>query len=396
LSLQAAHEAGKSFFISYRMNDHHYLDYPDNPCHNTFWRQHPEYRFVAPNTRQHGYLNYLTDEVRRYYYQILEELATRYDIDGLELDFMRSPCYFPDIEAGRPVMNAFVHSIRQMLDRLSRQRGKRIALCVRLPHRVDQCRAIGLDISHWAAERWIDMANLSSFFINDLELDIAAYRTILPGVRLYGEMHFISDLGELPGPFRNNVSRKTSPEMYHALADQYWAEGADGLSFFNFAYVRHHHFNEPRRKGIVDAEPPFAVIDAVMDRQRLSGLSRHYYWRSDKLKFGSDGSVCLSFRLSGRLDAREPARLRLVTREPFAGSYLDVELNGHRLTPSVGLGELYPPLSMEALPSLSQQCFFLIKPAWLEHQNRLIIRAEQVRIPELVCLDLALDPATTP
>lgn len=395
LSLEAAHETGKSFFISYRMNDHHYLDSPQNPCHNTFWREHPEYQFMpegAVTTQSHGYFNYLFDPVRRYYFQILHELVSRYDIDGLELDFMRSPFFFPDPNTGRPVMTGFVRSVRQMLDRYAAERKRPLPLCIRVPHEYHRCEQAGLDVSAWAKEQLVDMVNISSYYINDPDLDFAAYRKHMPQALLFGEMHFIVDHGEMPGPYTNNVTRKTSREMYYAMAERYWADGADGLSFFNFDYVRHHHFNEPRRKWIRDSEPPFDVPGAVMDRERLAGLPKHYYWRANKLRQNPNGMLTLNFSLPANLQVYPSAILRIVTEDPYVAQQVDVQLNQHRPTETDGCGELFAPPSHEALYPIQHMRFFRIDPLWLEYENSLVLQTAGGKIPRIKCVDLALYP----
>lgn len=146
-TFEAVKEAGMDFFISYRMNDWHYFELEsDSLLLDTFWLQHPQYR-VGEFTEYYPFVddwseprvakleNYLRPEVRTHYCDLLDELAGLYDLDGIELDFMRSPLYFPPSqrEEGTQAMTEFVRSIRGLLDRHGALRSKNLSLCVSVP-----------------------------------------------------------------------------------------------------------------------------------------------------------------------------------------------------------------------------------------------------------------------
>ena len=94
-------------WISLRMNDGHYGDKPDHPSHNALWRSHPQWRLA------YG-LDYEQPEVRKYYMKLIREVCTRYDLDGLELDFLRFWLYFRDgrQHEGVKLMTALVKEAR--------------------------------------------------------------------------------------------------------------------------------------------------------------------------------------------------------------------------------------------------------------------------------------------
>ena len=48
-------------------------------------------------------MNYEVPEVREKVLRILTDVAARYDVDGLELDFFRHPVYFQPQIFGKPV-----------------------------------------------------------------------------------------------------------------------------------------------------------------------------------------------------------------------------------------------------------------------------------------------------
>ena len=60
-------------------------------------------------------LDYARPEVRDYYMALIQETLDRYDIDGLELDFMREPYVFSaDKEReGAPILTGWLREVRQ-------------------------------------------------------------------------------------------------------------------------------------------------------------------------------------------------------------------------------------------------------------------------------------------
>ncbi len=62
--------------------------------HGDFWKLNPQYAVKGFNDYFATCLDFAHQEVRDYFMALVEETLTRYDIDGLELDFMREPYLF--------------------------------------------------------------------------------------------------------------------------------------------------------------------------------------------------------------------------------------------------------------------------------------------------------------
>ena len=118
---------GREVFWSMRMNDTHDSGRPDLFCQ---WKQdHPDYLVGVKGTKlpygcnRWSSVDYGLAPVRDKVYRILEDVATRYDVDGLELDFFRHPVPFPTADDGDPVtqehcdqMTELMRRLRQMAD----------------------------------------------------------------------------------------------------------------------------------------------------------------------------------------------------------------------------------------------------------------------------------------
>ena len=146
-----SHEHGMEAFWSLRMNDGHdsypagarRWDYGLAP----FKRDHPEYLF-GPKS-----LNYEFPEVRDYIYRILASFCTRFDLDGIELDWWRGPRAFPASWQGKPLtaahlkmMNDLMRHIRIMTERVGEQRGRPLLVSVRTPMSVKTSLKLGFDL----------------------------------------------------------------------------------------------------------------------------------------------------------------------------------------------------------------------------------------------------------
>ena len=139
-------------WISVRMNDCHFPDQPNHPYHSTFWKAHPEWRIARG-------LDYARPEVREHYLKLIKEVCERFDLDGLELDFMRfGYCFRPGEEhKGLAILTGFIRQVREVTQEAARQWGHPVELAVRIPTRPWIARQLGYDAITWAREGLVDL-----------------------------------------------------------------------------------------------------------------------------------------------------------------------------------------------------------------------------------------------
>ncbi|MCX7007731.1 MAG: hypothetical protein NTY53_10875 [Kiritimatiellaeota bacterium] len=341
-TLAACRRNGKAFFISYRMNDHHYVTDLTWPTHNAFWREHPQYWLGDTEDSPYTFsdkcrlLNYLVPEVREYYFSILRELCTRYDVDGLELDFQRFPKFFHKAQAaeGRRVMTAFVERIRALADHVGRECGKTLPICVRVPETLALCDEAGLDVMDWDARGLIQMINISSSYVHTMNLGLEEFKARRTQARLYGEMNYVTY--QAPKTAKGFGRRYTTFEVYRATALNFFARGADGLSLFNYDYVpaKLRPVMAPGLKGITDVE-------------FLRTVSKDYtvYPRSGLLPATNNKTLKILIPDDTRKVAFARAALRVETRHDSTKVKLGVRVNGKELAPCEWPDtELFPPV----------------------------------------------------
>ena len=228
-------QAGKEVFITYRMNDVHNANDPNDPGTASFKKQHPEWLVdpSAPQRKDGDWMNYGFDyshaEVRAYILRSLTDLAERYDVDGFQLDWMRFPRHLSGTTAGqawskRDALTGFVASVRKMLDEVGSRRGRRMLLAVRVPTTPAGCKYLGVDVAEWARQKLIDFLTPAPFLSCDYVIPFEAFRNLLADhpIPLYA------------GTDLNHSGRCHTVESYRGWALSMYDQGADGLNLFNF------------------------------------------------------------------------------------------------------------------------------------------------------------------
>ena len=228
---QLCREAGLAFFPSIRMNEHYDMD-EAAPNYGRLRRDHPELLIGRPGstipdrTLEWGIrtgLDYAFPEVRSHMARIIFELIDRFDIDGIELDFMRHPAFFRIEEAfaNRYLMTDLVRRVRQRLDQASAERGKHLDLAVRVPPTLADAARIGLDAEGWMREGLVDLLIAGGGFIPfDMPIGEFVEAARGTGCRVIGCFEALR-------PFLDE-------EMLRAAAARYWRAGVDGLYLFNY------------------------------------------------------------------------------------------------------------------------------------------------------------------
>ncbi|MBN2314603.1 MAG: hypothetical protein JXM79_11785, partial [Sedimentisphaerales bacterium] len=166
------HEHGKEIFWSMRMNDTHDSDPQRSDLMSQWKKDHPEFLVGSLDDRYNlpygngrwSSVNYGLQEVRDKVYRILSEICRRYDVDGIELDFLRHPILFKEHVWGQPVsrehrdvLTGLIRRIRQMTEREGLRRNRPFLVAIRVPDSTGFCRAIGIDLEQWLEEGLIDI-----------------------------------------------------------------------------------------------------------------------------------------------------------------------------------------------------------------------------------------------
>ena len=232
---------GISPWITLRMNDAHETLVPASPFQSSFWKENPHLRRVlhSVGTRPDQALDFAHSEVRDHYGNLIRETLERYDIDGLELDFMRHQFYFGVGRelAGATLLTAWLKEIRGLVNAAKSRWGHPVHLGVRVPSRPDTARRIGLDVVAWAKDGLVDLVTVAaSAYATTTEFDMP--------IRLWRDL--LSPYGvKLAGAVEPNTHRYAgvaqewiTPQTAVGAATAILAGGADAVYLFNWFYGR--------------------------------------------------------------------------------------------------------------------------------------------------------------
>lgn len=243
LWIARARECGLRPWLSMRMNDVHNVDDEQSFIHSEFWRASPHlrrvpYRFASWMDRA---FDYGQAEVRDYHLKLIGELLARYDLDGLELDWMRFGWHLrPGHEAeGADLLTAFTSQVRRLLDAAEQKRGHAIALGARVPSRPQTALGLGLDAMTWAERGLLDMLVVTPFFATvepDMPLELWRHLLRGTGTSLAAGLEIL--LQPYPGwqAARDGIfpAQTNSLETVRGAAVSLLDRGADRIYLFNY------------------------------------------------------------------------------------------------------------------------------------------------------------------
>lgn len=220
-------------WISLRMNDVHCQDLEKHPIHSDFWRNNPQLRRQGYEGYYSRALDYGRPEVRAHYMKLIDETLDRYDIDGLELDFMREPYLFSrgKEDEGRAILTAWLAEVRERTRKAAARRGHPIRLGIRTPSRPEVAMQCGLEPVEWARRGLVDLIVVAPrWATTEFAMPIREWRRLLDGT---GVM-LLGGLEVLVRPYRAADQRGVAPEDAIAAAAQVLHDGADGVYLFNY------------------------------------------------------------------------------------------------------------------------------------------------------------------
>lgn len=234
-----AHENGMEAFWSMRMNDTH--DSGDDALLCRWKQEHPDYLMGRKGDKfPHGggrwsAGDYGIPEVREKVFRILRDVATRYDIDGLELDFYRHPVYFKPQMTGEPVtqehcdmMTELLRRVRAMTREVAEKRGRSLLIAVRVPDSTGFARAIGLDYEQWLKEDLIDILTGTGYF------HFEPWENLVNLGHQYGVPVYACLSGSRVVSSKNpGAGSPDKMPLWHGEAAQAWQAGVDGIYTFN-------------------------------------------------------------------------------------------------------------------------------------------------------------------
>lgn len=338
--IRRARERGISPWLTMRMNDVHFIGKAETTWRSKFWCEHPEFRRVPGDdgNRQGGdpaALDFAHPEVRARALALFREMLERWDVDGIECDWLRFPHNVsPEEEkaaTGHRHLTAFMREARAIVDRQARIRGHAILIGARVASRPSCAFGLGTDAETWSREGLVDWLVPCNFFQTldfALPMDewVKRIHAANPKVKVLAGCDFAGVIRDATfnGWSPAGITLAETAGYFERLVEG----GAQGAYYFNRFTC-----NE---KNPVDR---FVQIEGVpMDGERLRRMDRAYVvTRLDAHPEGSSnlrqlpvaaakgGAFAIPIGKAGRLTK---ARVRVVYTGKVAVSSEAVALNG--------------------------------------------------------------------
>ena len=276
IMIDTCRKHGLEIFYSNRMNDWH--DSFQHPGVLYYIRQaHPEWslstraegaKYQYPDVRScWSPWNFEVPEIRQLTVDALREVCRNYDVDGIELDFLRGTTYFKPTMQLQAVeqkhldlMNDLMRQIRAMTEEEGLRRGRPILIMARMTDDVPLSKSIGLDVETWLAEGLIDLLQIGSWIDMDVPLKPVIELSHRHGVPVYPFVH-----AWFPSRTASTVRLRTADKFKDKAVwrgEALWRlwEGADGVYTFNVF------------------DPELWLWSELGDPAAMAGKDRTYVW----------------------------------------------------------------------------------------------------------------------
>jgi hypothetical protein len=241
-----------------------------------------------------GGLGIAHPEVRDHQFAVLEELVTRYQVDGIELDFAAAPGGMPpliraeDARKMTPVLTDYIERIAGM----ARGRGSTPChVAARVYPTEAMCLNQGLDVRTWLRRRLVDSVTPMLYIDFNLDPDMP-FDWMVPDAHASGIAVFPMLQPYVRDEQTGSPERiHASPEVMRAAAANYWARGADGLYTW---FLRWPHGDSERR-----------ILTELADPETVKFQSKRYVLRRRSKEADTMGySAALPVEIAGANPAR--------------------------------------------------------------------------------------------
>lgn len=282
---RACRRRGVSPWLSIRMNDMHGANSWEGSYMNCALQRDPKYRLNGREAnprdgvnRMLQSLDYQHREVRDYMLLLIRELVEDHDYEGIELDWLRCPfCINAPASTEQIAMITKWHGeVRDLTRARAKQTGKPYPLGLRVPCRLGQLKAVGIDVKAMADAGIIDFVNFSNGWQTSWDVPYDQLRRELGDtVAIYG---VIEDAPNWLNAYEPKSQKKSyrllsaSAELLRGNAAGKLAMGVDGIETFNF-FCTDEGAHNPAASERQARYPDLRNLDKL---EQLRGQQKHY------------------------------------------------------------------------------------------------------------------------
>ena len=247
LAIESCRQKNIEIFWTMRMNDVHDFYVPE--LKSQWKKDHPEmligtleesapYKDKSDDPRQIGtWADFAHPEVCEVTLRTIKDVLDRYDVDGIDLDFMRHPCYFKETRRMEPVtpehrdiLTDLVSRIREAVLAASQRKGKPILLSARILPTVALNQKFGFDMEKWITGGYLDFITTGCGydpFTMPAEMIDRGHAWGVPVYRCLSDSGMTQELVSDSDLVNGNIA------AWRGAASNAWHDGVDGIMTFN-------------------------------------------------------------------------------------------------------------------------------------------------------------------
>ena len=227
IAVRKIRETDCRVFFSLRMNDEHYTK--NAGVNASFAMKNGGIHTIG---RDGQTLDFSQAAVQNHFLEYIDELLSRYDVDGIELDWLRFTVALPEEKRKDfGILNDYMARVRALLN----EHDKGLRLAVRLLPREEDNLKNGMDGAAWIGSGSADLITIENFYIpTNYEPPVKEWRESIEAKNPSHHPYALlcgSDWGVscVPG-----YSLAISPALVRGFAAEALERGADGVYLFNF------------------------------------------------------------------------------------------------------------------------------------------------------------------
>ena len=239
----------------------------DSPLRENYLKKrHPEW--VNECWWSQGLWNLASEGLREHKQKYLRELLSRYDFDGVSLDFARhTPCLPPGKEwENREHATTFVRETRDLLSEISHIRNKPLSLTVRVAETIAGCHLDGFEIEKWVENGLIDVLVLGG---RTSSVAVEEFRALPGGDNVAIHPSF-------DGHHTNDGYYFPSLEYFRGVFSNFLHQGADGISIFNWTCAKPEAYDRLNLPGVMKSPSQMAALFECGELETMRGKPKTY------------------------------------------------------------------------------------------------------------------------
>jgi len=275
--IKRCRDVGIHPWLSIRMNDAHNNGWEPFSGRTSFFYEAKEKGWLL-GPENYGYygwnFNYEIPEVRERMLAYIAEQLDRYDVHGIELDFLREIICFAyhseDIKECTRIMNSFIADVKEEVKKASEKWGHKILLAVRVMRDFEQSLRYGFDPCAWDVDVLVPSPRWAS---SDSGIAVSEWKKLCPRAKIFPCIETLFAVE----PTHSGIM---SAEVVRGHAASFREMGADDIYLYNF-------FSDPDTPHCKDGDKTglpymrnvslYSSLDSYPKRFAVVGQSSEHY-----------------------------------------------------------------------------------------------------------------------